>query len=193
MSLKSMPRKDSKSLTKVFIIIVFESIVLILRFDLIGKTVVLAKIEDDMKIDWRLRNSRNSVDTFSVSYIKTNSNMDQSVYWNLELNIKAQKKSDLPALVADMAARTKEYEPGALNYEWQVNAEMTECHIFERYADSDALMTHLGNFQEHFADRFFDILEIKRWTVYGNPTDQVRETLGGFGAQFLDRIGGFSR
>ncbi len=119
--------------------------------------------------------------------------MDQSVYWNLELNIKPEKKEDLQALVTDMAARTQADEPGALNYEWQVNDDMTECHIFERYADSGALMTHLGNFQEHFAGRFFDILEIKRWTVYGNPTDQVKETLGGMGAQFLGRVGGFSR
>jgi quinol monooxygenase YgiN len=119
--------------------------------------------------------------------------MDPSVYWNLELSIKPEKKGDLELLVRDMSARTQEHEPGALNYEWQVNEDMTECHIFERYVDSDALMTHLGNFQAHFAERFFDVLEIKRWQVYGNPNNQVKETLGSMGAQFLGRIGGFSR
>jgi len=119
--------------------------------------------------------------------------MDQSVYWNLELHIKPEKKENLQALVDEMAARTHEHEPGALNYEWQVNEEKTECHIFERYIDSDALMTHLGNFQAHFAERFFEILEIKRWQVYGNPNDQVKETLGSMGAEFLSRTGGFSR
>ena len=119
--------------------------------------------------------------------------MDNSVYWNLELHIKPDKKNDLELLVSDMSASTKENEPGTLNYEWQVNDAMTECHIFERYADSEALMTHLGNFQTLFAGRFFDVLDIKRWVVYGNPSDQVKETLGSMGAQFLGRIGGFSR
>jgi quinol monooxygenase YgiN len=119
--------------------------------------------------------------------------MENTVYWNLELSIKQDKKEDLKSLVSDMSASTKENEPGALNYEWQVDEQMTNCHIFERYVDSGALMTHLGNFQEKFAGRFFDILEIKRWTVYGNASDLVKETLGGMGAEFMDPIGGFSR
>ncbi|NNF36919.1 MAG: antibiotic biosynthesis monooxygenase [Saprospiraceae bacterium] len=119
--------------------------------------------------------------------------MDQSVYWNLELHIKPEKKDTLQSLIDDMSASTKENEAGTLNYEWQVNEDMTECHIFERYTDSDALMVHLGNFQANFAERFFGILDIKRWQVYGNPNDQVKETLGSMGAQFLGRAGGFSR
>ena len=119
--------------------------------------------------------------------------MDNSVYWNLELQIKPDKKEDLKALAADMSARTKEHEPGTLNYEWQVNADMTECHIFERYTDSDALMVHLGNFQEHFAGRFFEVFDIKGWMVYGAPNEQVKDVLGGMGAQFMEKIGGFSR
>ena len=119
--------------------------------------------------------------------------MDQSVYWNLELSINPEKKDGLAALAAEMSKATQENEPGTLNYEWQVNDDMTECHILERYADSDALMIHVGNFQEHFAARFFEILEIKRWTVYGNPSEGVKEALGSMGAQFLGKIGGFSR
>ncbi|MDX1479196.1 MAG: antibiotic biosynthesis monooxygenase [Saprospiraceae bacterium] len=119
--------------------------------------------------------------------------MNDVLFWNLELTIKPGKLDDLRALVADMSARTKAHEPGTLSYEWSVNEDGTECHIYERYTDSGALMAHLGGFQEHFAGRFFDVLDIKRWVLYGNPSDQVRETLAGFGAAFFKPIGGFSR
>ncbi|NND32506.1 MAG: antibiotic biosynthesis monooxygenase [Saprospiraceae bacterium] len=107
--------------------------------------------------------------------------------------MKSGRVDDLKALATEMSSRTEEHEPGAVTYEYNLNSEGTECHIYERYADSSALMTHLGNFQEHFAGRFFDILEIKRWTVYGNPSEEVRNTLGGMGATFFNPIAGFSR
>ncbi len=119
--------------------------------------------------------------------------MKQTVYWNLELNINPQIKEDLQSLVDEMVKQTEANEPGTLIYEWQIDGDMSECHILERFVDSDALMAHLGNFQAHFAEKFFNILEIKRWQVYGNPSDQVKETLGSMGAQFFSQVGGFSR
>lgn len=119
--------------------------------------------------------------------------MENEVYWNLELSIKAGKYDDLLTLVGDMSAHTKANEDGTLNYEWTVNAEKSECHVYERYADSNALLTHMGGFKEHFAGRFFDALDIKRWHVYGNASDQVKEAMTPLGAVFLDRVGGFTR
>ncbi|NNF21674.1 MAG: antibiotic biosynthesis monooxygenase, partial [Saprospiraceae bacterium] len=98
--------------------------------------------------------------------------MDQTVFWNLELQIKPGKQEVLKSLAAEMSEATKANEPGAFNYEWNVSEDGTECHIFERYANSDALMIHLGNFQENFAGRFFEVLDIKKWVVYGHANDQ---------------------
>ena len=119
--------------------------------------------------------------------------MSKNLYWNLELSIKEGRFDDFKTLVEDMSERVQQHEPGTLNYEWTADADKANFHIYERYVNSEALMTHMAGFQEHFAERFFDVLEIKRWCLYGNPSDQVKETLGGLGVEFFEPVGGFAR
>jgi predicted house-cleaning NTP pyrophosphatase (Maf/HAM1 superfamily) len=66
-------------------------------------------------------------------------------------------------------------------------------HIYERYADSGATMTHLGAFGEKFAERFMANVEVKRFVVYGNPNCEVKEALSGFGAVFMPTTVRFAR
>ncbi len=119
--------------------------------------------------------------------------MGDVVQWVLELNIKDGKFDAFDALMQEMVAATQSDEPGAHIYEWFVSDDRKTCHIYERYADSSAVMTHLGNFGEKFAGRFLDILEPTRLTVYGNPSDEARGALAGLNAVFMGQIGGFSR
>ncbi len=119
--------------------------------------------------------------------------MASGVSWLLELNIQEGKGAGLPALIGEMVGATQENEPGTLDYQWSTSADGTVCHIFERYADSDAVMAHLGNFGEHFAPRFMDILAPTRFVVYGSPTQEVKDALAGFSPTYMDSAGGFSR
>lgn len=69
-----------------------------------------------------------------------------------------------------------------------------QCHIWERYADSAAAaMTHLGHFGDKFAERFFAALEPTRFVVYGNPSEEVRESLSAFGVAYMAPVNGFNR
>ena len=76
------------------------------------------------------------------------------------------------------------------NYEWFVTKDNRSCHIFERYVDSAAVMTHLGTFGQKFAQRFMTVLQKTRYTVYGNPSDEVIKALAAFGPVFMTPIGG---
>jgi hypothetical protein len=67
------------------------------------------------------------------------------------------------------------------------------CHVHERYADSAAALVHLGNFGAKFAERFLQCFEPTDLYVYGEPSDEVRATLDGFGATYLETFGGFIR
>ena len=96
-------------------------------------------------------------------------------------------------LVDEMVAATKADEPGALHYEYFLNADRTRCTVLERYADNAAVMTHLANFGAKFAPRFLTAFAPLRFTVYGPANDEVRAALAGFGAAHEDRISGFSR
>ena len=67
-------------------------------------------------------------------------------------------------------------EPGTLSYDWWVSEDGSAVHIYERYADSDALVTHITGFGEKFAGRFLAMVDPGRFTVYGEPNDEARES-----------------
>jgi quinol monooxygenase YgiN len=119
--------------------------------------------------------------------------MSDNVYWVLELTIKPGELDNFRALMKEMVEGTQSNEPNTLNYEWTISEDSQYCHIYERYADSAATMRHLRTFGEKFAERFMAALEPTRFTVYGNPNDEVKEALSGFGAVYMSQIGGFAR
>lgn len=118
--------------------------------------------------------------------------MSNSVFWNLRLNVREGKLDDLKALMQEMVSSTGQ-ESGTGTYEWFLSDDGAECHINERYADSDAVLAHLGNFGENFADRFLACLEPTSLCVYGEPSDDARAALDGFGATYMGTFGGFRR
>jgi hypothetical protein len=54
-------------------------------------------------------------------------------------------------------------------------------------------MIHLGAFGSKFAERFLSCVEPTGFSVYGDPSDDVRGVLDGFGAVYLGPFGGFAR
>ena len=119
--------------------------------------------------------------------------MNKQVYWMLELDVQAGNEVDFRTLMDEMVAATLANEPGALNYEWSVSEDGRVCHIFERYVDSDATMVHLANFGQTYAARFMELLSPTRFTLYGSPSQQVKDALAGFGISIMQPVGGFSR
>ena len=118
--------------------------------------------------------------------------MSASVSWNLRVSIKEGQLDEFRSLMGEMVESTKA-EAGAQGYEWFIGADGGSCHLNEKSADSDAVMAHLGTFGARFADRFLGCVEPTSIHVYGEPSDEVREALDGFGAEYLGTFGGFSR
>ena len=118
--------------------------------------------------------------------------MSDVVSWNLRLSLREGRLDEFRALMDEMVASTRN-EGGAVAYEWFITPDGSECHLYERYADSAATMVHLGNFGAHFAERFMGCVEPTQFHVYGSPDEQVRGILDGFGAVYLGPFGGFAR
>lgn len=117
----------------------------------------------------------------------------RQVAWMFELAVKAGREADFRALMAEMAEATDRNEPGTLDYEWYVSDDSRRLHLFERYADADAAMTHLGTFGECYMARFFDVLAPERMTLYGAPDDRVRSALAQLAPEVMSLAAGFSR
>jgi quinol monooxygenase YgiN len=103
------------------------------------------------------------------------------------------KLDELKSLMSEMVDSTRENEPGALNYEWWLNDNDSELHLYERYADPDATLAHLESFGKNFAKRFMSVVTPKKFLVYGATDERVTQALSAMGPAFFKRLGGFVR
>ncbi len=118
--------------------------------------------------------------------------MEQHVSWVIELAVKDGQLDTFKTLMGEMVAGTSS-ETGTLNYEWYISDDERTVHIFEKYADSDAMITHVSGFMEKWAGRFLESVDPTRFTVYGDPSPAARELLAAFGGTYLGPWGGFAR
>ncbi|MDH4177152.1 MAG: antibiotic biosynthesis monooxygenase [Thermoleophilia bacterium] len=118
--------------------------------------------------------------------------MEQHVSWVLEAAVKDGRLDAFTALMHEMVEGTSA-EPQTLAYEWYISADEATVHIYEKYADSEAMVAHVSGFMEKWAGRFLECIDVTRFVVYGDPSPAARELLDGFGAAYLAPWGGFSR
>src|SRR5262245_11818685 len=119
--------------------------------------------------------------------------MEDQVSWVLELAIKPGELDAFKALLEEMVDGTSSAEPNTLAYRWFISDDGGTVHSHERYADSEALVSHVNGFVAKWAERLLAAVDVTRFTVYGNPSAAAKELLDGFGAAYLGPLGGFSR
>lgn len=119
--------------------------------------------------------------------------MSDEVSWLLEMKISSGAADSFKTLMDEMVEATRTNEPETLNYEWSLSEDGTTCHLYERYANSAATMTHLASFGANFAERFLAAAQPTCITVYGNPDAQVRAALDPFDAVYMAPAAGFAR
>ena len=119
--------------------------------------------------------------------------MNNNVSWMVELAIKDGELDNFRNLMIEMVDATQANEPDTLNYEWAISEDNKTIHIYERYADSAAALTHMGTFGEKYAERFMASIDQTSFVVYGNPNNEAKAVLAGVGAVFMPPFGGFTR
>jgi quinol monooxygenase YgiN len=117
--------------------------------------------------------------------------MSENISWILQVAIHPGKLDDFRSVAKDLIAKT-ESEPGTLGYEWNLSEDGTICHIFERYQNADALVTHVESFGA-FAKRFMEACHPTRFHVYGTPNEAVKAALADLNPVYFSPLGGFSR
>lgn len=115
------------------------------------------------------------------------------VAWMFELAVREGRDAEFQSLMAEMAEATERDEPGTRDYEWYVSDDGRRLHLFERYADADAAMTHLGTFGERYMARFFTVLAPERLTLYGAPDARVRGAMARLAPSVMTQAAGFRR
>ena len=119
--------------------------------------------------------------------------MAENVSWIFELTVDPQRLDELKALLETVVSSIKSSEPGTLNYEWSVDAAHATVHVYERYQDSAAALTHLASFRAKFGERLFQVVKPARLVVYGSPDAQVKSALARLNPVYMSPLGGFQR
>ena len=93
------------------------------------------------------------------------------------LKIHDGKLDEFQRLAAKCAELVRTRDTGTLQYELYLNSENTECMVFERYRDSQALLDHF----EHMGETMAAIFETCTGSgeVCGTPNAELRAKLEG--------------
>lgn len=110
--------------------------------------------------------------------------MNDEISWLVELVIKPGQLDNFRALTGEMVESSRR-EAGVLNYERFVSEDGKFVYAYERYADSTAALAHLRTFEKMFSRRFLGMVDRRRFTVFGVPTDELRKVLDRFNAKYL--------
>jgi len=117
--------------------------------------------------------------------------MSTAVSWVFEAAIKPDGLDDYRALAREITADNEAAEPGQTTFEWFIDDH--DVHIYERYVDSAAAVAHVQRFVANFAGRFLSLCTPTRMSVYGEPSDELKEAIAGFNPRYLDPVAGHSR
>jgi quinol monooxygenase YgiN len=117
--------------------------------------------------------------------------MSDHISWLLEVEILPGKLDEFRAVARDLIANT-EPEPATLDYEWHLSPDNKMAHLFERYADSAAMIAHVEGFGA-FAARFLGACRVTRFSVYGKPSAEAKAALADLSPVYFSQLGGFSR
>lgn len=125
---------------------------------------------------------------------------DGGVFFVVELDIQPGQAAELREVARQMVDLAQQHEPGTLGYEYLLSDDGSRCHIFERYVDSNALLSHSSSFPAELQKRGQAFRPI-RLTAYGDVSTSVRESridpirnmVPGFDVAYFRRLSGFSR
>lgn len=114
--------------------------------------------------------------------------MGNQIAWHVVLAVKQDQFGSFQALTREMVNFTRT-ESGVLCYQRFASEDGKFVHGYERYADSSAALSHLRNFATLFSERFSALVDRDRFTVFGQPSHDLRAVLDRFGAIYLRSFG----
>ncbi len=98
-----------------------------------------------------------------------------------ELSISEGKVDEFKKLATEMIKKVQANEPNTLRYDWFLCEDENKCYVIEMYKDSEAVQTHWGNINDLLGP-LLELSSLTELTIYGNPSDEVRqvyESVGG--------------
>lgn len=98
------------------------------------------------------------------------------------MTVKPEDLDEVVGIFQTFIKGVKENDPGTLRYEYFVDeGDPVTIHVSEEYADSQAHLAHYGNIDPQAVERLVQLVTLGTPHYYGEPSEQERELLKGFG------------
>jgi quinol monooxygenase YgiN len=118
--------------------------------------------------------------------------MSRELYWIANLDVAPEHIDDFKKVVSELVAASQK-EAGTLSYDYSIAADGRTVHIFERYRDSAAAVSHIEKTVAPLFERFRSHVTSRGVTVYGNPDDAARKLLDKLSPRYMTSFDGFMR
>ena len=115
------------------------------------------------------------------------------VYFIVDFEISEGKVGEFQAIAAEMVAGTQQ-EPGALGYEFYLDANVRQCRLIEVYSDSNAALAHCkGHVVQELVPKLRSVSSLAGFSVYGDLASETVDILTEGGARLFTTWHGFNR
>ena len=96
--------------------------------------------------------------------------------------------------IREMSDLVETNEPDTLEYRFYLNEDGTKCIVHETYVDSEAVLFHNESAaSKTILPSIFNMAQLNRLDVYGNPNDELKKVLVGLNSHTFNLFTGFSR
>ena len=118
--------------------------------------------------------------------------MSDRVTLLVEFEIRPGRLDDFKAAVHALRSVVGEQEPGTLTYEWWLSEDARRGASIEIFADSDALVRHMGG-DPTLSAKLTDAAAVASLKVLGELTVAARASIEAAATGFYSRLGGIER
>ena len=130
---------------------------------------------------------------WSFSSLADDSNELNPIIFMLDLSVSEGKKGQAEKFTHEIAANVLNVEPGTLIYEYYFDSDH-KAFLYEVYKSDQAAIEHVRNFRgSNWEVRFGEFFSISNFSVLGNSSEELKESLKGYTTDFRTLKGGFHK
>ena len=124
--------------------------------------------------------------------------MSEPIVFISNLRIKEGKLDGFKEAFPQVAEEIKIDKPGTVAFLAYTNEDGTEATVVHVFPDGESMALHIQGAGER-AKRSAEFLEVVSWRIYGNPGEEVMETMRNFAASGIimnvkpQSVGGYIR
>ncbi len=130
---------------------------------------------------------------FSFSILADTDNKLDPIIFMLDLSVTEGKKDQAERFTHEIAKNVLEAEPNTVIYQYYFNSD-SKVFLYEVYKSNEGAIEHVRNFRgSEWESRFGELFSIDSFSVLGNSSQALKESLVGYTSDFRDLKGGFHK